>query len=600
MARSPASILLAPTAWIGIAILGAFVAFWSGAVNATVPDPYLDEVFHVRQAQKYIDGKYLEWDPKITTPPGLQSYALSTVLSWATGLSSTASLRAINAFLLPCLILIVLHMESKLKKTETALDVSSDNDAEVDQHPHATHQIHVAFNIALFPPLFFFSALYYTDIAAVISVLLCWNHFLHCHDGGYPSVVQDLTTVLLGLFSLTFRQTNIFWVFIFPAAILLISRIDVGLDDPEGKEEILADPPVREAYADGTDYLFFIMSIVQRLCRVAQLSLSGRYAYSKLIRLLTPYAVILASFAAFVVWNGGVVLGDKSNHIATIHLPQMLYIWPYILFFSYPLCYPYLAQGTFHLLSSLTVLAPLEANLMFKRKQVLPRIVLLVGFAGIAGIVIYYNTIVHPFTLADNRHYMFYIFRLLTRYRITKFLVIPIYLIGAWAIIQALGAPAQLRLHSADKNLSPDQNSQLSSSSSAKDKSDPASATPLRLNLAVAREGAPVSFVLIWLVTATLNLVTAPLVEPRYFIIPWIMWRLRVPRAGEADTAKVVARKGDKSWSAIVSRAWVQHDRRLWVESAWFLLVNAVTGYIFLYRGFEWAQERERVQRFMW
>lgn len=30
-----------------------------------------DEVFHIPQAQKYCEGKFLEWDDKITTPPGL-------------------------------------------------------------------------------------------------------------------------------------------------------------------------------------------------------------------------------------------------------------------------------------------------------------------------------------------------------------------------------------------------------------------------------------------------------------------------------------------------------------------------------------------------
>src|SRR3984885_6422543 len=38
-----------------------------------------------------------------------------------------------------------------------------------------------------------------------------------------------------------------------------------------------------------------------------------------------------------------------------------------------------------------------------------------------------------------------------------------------------------------------------------------------------------VSFVLVWLSPTTLSLVTAPLVEPRYFIIPWLVWRMNIP-----------------------------------------------------------------------
>jgi alpha-1,2-glucosyltransferase len=32
---------------------------------------FQDEVFHIPQAQKYCGGLFLEWDDKITTPPGL-------------------------------------------------------------------------------------------------------------------------------------------------------------------------------------------------------------------------------------------------------------------------------------------------------------------------------------------------------------------------------------------------------------------------------------------------------------------------------------------------------------------------------------------------
>ncbi|KAF2150548.1 glycosyltransferase family 59 protein [Myriangium duriaei CBS 260.36] len=572
--------LLSVPVWTAIAVLGALIGIWSGFVFSVVTEPYLDEVFHVGQAQKYLAGRYLEWDPKITTPPAL--YVLSTLLSWVTGLSSTNSLRAINGLLLPCLVFILLDMEMKLKSIGKNQNDRNSNSG------FSAHQLHVAFNIALFPPLFFFSALYYTDIAAVVSVLLCWNSFLRSHARAFPTVLQDISTIFWGVISLTFRQTNIFWVSIFPAAILLVSRIDVGLDDPDGKEGTLLDSPVREASVD--EYLWCILSLVQRFLRIVQLSFSGRYAFLRLVRLLIPYAIILAFFAGFVLWNGGVVLGDKSNHIATIHLPQMLYIWPYMLFFSFPLAYPYIIQGLFSLLGRISAIGSLEFNLMFKRKDIFPRTTPLLIFALIAGFIIYFNTIIHPFTLADNRHYMFYIFRLLTHYRITKFLVIPVYAVGSWAIIQTLGAPACVGMVADKKSGTASVKAERTSDC---DKAGPPPARPLRLNLAVAREGAPVSFVLVWLVTTTLQLVTAPLVEPRYFILPWIMWRIRVPRAGQEP------QRGSEKQS-LVQRMLYEHDHRLWIETAWFLVVNAVTGYIFLYWGFEWVQEEGKVQRFMW
>ena len=40
-------------------------------VNNAAPEPYIDETFHVPQCQEYCQGKFNEWNDKITTPPGL-------------------------------------------------------------------------------------------------------------------------------------------------------------------------------------------------------------------------------------------------------------------------------------------------------------------------------------------------------------------------------------------------------------------------------------------------------------------------------------------------------------------------------------------------
>lgn len=42
------------------------------------PEPYMDEQFHIPQAQKYCQYEFHEWDPMITTLPGL--YLVSFVL----------------------------------------------------------------------------------------------------------------------------------------------------------------------------------------------------------------------------------------------------------------------------------------------------------------------------------------------------------------------------------------------------------------------------------------------------------------------------------------------------------------------------------------
>lgn len=66
-----------------------------------------------------------------------------------------------------------------------------------------------------------------------------------------------------------------------------------------------------------------------------------------------PYTLVLAAFGAFVVWNGGIVLGksmcgvlrwpwliemlgDKSNHIPALHIPQLYYFIAAATFFGWP------------------------------------------------------------------------------------------------------------------------------------------------------------------------------------------------------------------------------------------------------------------------
>ena len=63
----------------------AAVAAWAipiaALVDSIVPDPYMDEIFHVPQAQHYCRGDFLTWDPMITTPPGLYYISLAYLAS---------------------------------------------------------------------------------------------------------------------------------------------------------------------------------------------------------------------------------------------------------------------------------------------------------------------------------------------------------------------------------------------------------------------------------------------------------------------------------------------------------------------------------------
>jgi len=322
---------------------------------------------------------------------------------------------------------------------------------------------------------------------------------------------------------------------------------------------------------------------------------------------LWPYILLLVSFAGFVVWNGGVVLGmsssprlrdlpltstgDKSNHVATIHLPQMLYIWPLMAFFSAPLIIP---VG----ISYLQVLAALLSIPLFPRlvqKYLLVSSYIAVALATTLAII-KCNTIIHPFTLADNRHYMFYVFRYtILRHLLIRYVLAPIYLACTYLIYLTLSGPWQ--------PASTVLQTKISNGTIQKQEKQP----EIPESKVAEIEGPTTSFLLILLVTTALSLITAPLVEPRYFIIPWVIWRLNVPTLPSRTTPAATMQKqrkarrpSDMAVEFIKYWGWEGHEYRLWLETAWFLIVNFVTGYVFLYRGFEWPQEPGLVQRFMW
>lgn len=215
-------------------------------------------MFHIKQAQHYCADRWHIWDPKITTPPGL--YLLSYLLKPLLGCDEQG-LRAINAL---CLIALF----SVVRATYTVRGKGDTKSGYLNQLLAA----HGSLNIALFPPLFFFSALYYTDIASTLSWAIFYWYFLRSMRSDSFSPVQGLVQVALGSVSLLFRQTNIFWVAVAPAAIVLVMELDKGhavvkqsmyrraegfgdtvlsVAKTSWKMNVIYDPPVRDAFIEG-------------------------------------------------------------------------------------------------------------------------------------------------------------------------------------------------------------------------------------------------------------------------------------------------------------------------------------------------------------
>lgn len=291
----------------------------------------------------------------------------------------------------------------------------------------------------------------------------------------------------------------------------------------------------------------------------------------------------------------------------------MLYLWPYITFFSFPLQYPYV-------LNALVPQKMLPQSLRTgSTRHLLPRHGITVSILAVMLGVVHCNTIVHPFTLADNRHYTFYVFRLLFRHPSIKYLAVPTYYICAWASIVTLnGYPC---------DSTPEKTREIGARDARSTKFTGTRKSCLPM---IPRNFVPLpltrprtSFVLVWLLATSLSVVTAPLVEPRYFIIPWLMWRLHVPLSPRRTSTSSYPERSppekehwwtrrsreEKMRRQFHSQSWLQtaviavlyeYDHRLIMETVWFCAVNLVVGNIFLHWGFEWEQEKGKVQRFMW
>ena len=205
---------------------------------------------------------------------------------------------------------------------------------------------HTVFNLCLFPVLFFFYALYYTDVASTFCVLYAY----YCH-----LKKQKKRFLLAGIVSLWFRQTNIFWVAIFMGGLDLITSLEqrkTGMDHAASptfedvisgswKHTCIYDRPVNEAVFLGShlSFLFFDVSLTLFVIDYPKSALSVLMAtlsdLGLVIRVLWPQLILLISFGVFVIWNGGVVLGKislshRNSLLAIVNstTQTLLYVFP--------------------------------------------------------------------------------------------------------------------------------------------------------------------------------------------------------------------------------------------------------------------------------
>lgn len=281
----------------------------------------------------------------------------------------------------------------------------------------------------------------------------------------------------------------------------------------------------------------------------------------------------------------------------------MLYIWPLFAFFSAPLLLPWIL----HTFLSLFIGEPKTNKASTKSSpSSFTSFINLAAYAFLAPLaltIVKYNTIIHPFTLADNRHYMFYVFRYsILQASWVRYALILIYVpcgILCWKTLGGIGLETRPQIQP-----QPNTTATVTKKGNGKNKDDqPSEPAPLPIHdhlsspTSASHLSPSLSTALLWVLTTTLSLMTAPLVEPRYFILPWVFWRLLMPAWSVPPVL---------SLKVPLTRVGQRYDLRLWVETAWFVLVNVVTMYIFITKPFYWRDsegklaDEGRLQRFMW
>lgn len=265
-----------------------------------------------------------------------------------------------------------------------------------------------ALALAFLPLHWSYSYLYYTDIASTFYILLC--HL-------YSIQQEHVIAALAGCCAVACRQTNAVWVaFCLGASALKIigdqGSAGSGRDsDKKGQKAGGGSESSSERVGAGASSGF-----------LAELgtALGGAWRHKELLVMrLWPMALVPAAFVAFVVYNKGIVVGDREAHKPVQHPAQLVYFAPYAVAMLAPALLPAAAQT-----ASAARRQPAQATL------------LLVVLTAASAAALHFSPPPHPYLLADNRHYTFYLWRkLLGRSQAVRFGLVAPVSAACWALL---------------------------------------------------------------------------------------------------------------------------------------------------------------------
>lgn len=348
-------------------------------VHTNVRWPYMDEIFHIPQAQQFCERKYQSWDQKITTLPGM--YIISAAGAEVARLGAWVLRRSTKAAVAAACSTPALR---SLNIVLSSLVLWLARDISTILHPGLSaweHNLKAA-AVGLYPVHFFFAFLYYTEAASLAATLATLRYAL----AGAPRAAAAA-----GAAAILARQTNAAWV-AFSLALWALHALHLP---PK-----LARLPLHE--------------------RIVGAAHSARLRIGPLLPQLAPGAALFAFFALFLAWNGAIAVGDRKAHKPVAHLAQLAY--------GAAVLAAALAPAT---ASPVRVLAAISAL----RRLTVGKALRLVGVVGCLGLAVRYGTIAHPYLVADNRHYTFYVWRkLINPRKWARYALVPAYTYAAWAV----------------------------------------------------------------------------------------------------------------------------------------------------------------------
>ncbi|XP_049386000.1 dol-P-Glc:Glc(2)Man(9)GlcNAc(2)-PP-Dol alpha-1,2-glucosyltransferase isoform X2 [Solanum stenotomum] len=380
--------------------------------------------------------------------------------------------------------------------------------------------------LALYPLHWFFTFLYYTDVASLTAVLASYLMSLK---------KKYFFSSLVGALAVMIRQTNIVWILF----IACTGVLDYILDQPkdsadltdssqsQGKDAFPVSSqgvgthsnlrkrrihnqaatfssPIHQKIASSvpsSDFSHEVREIISRLWQFKW----------EIIASFWPYLVIMAAFITFVFWNGSIVLGAKEAHTVSPHFAQLMYFSLISVLFVTPVHF--------------TIGQAAALARSFWKKNKLVSFFQLCTALAVGFLSVHFFSIAHPYLVADNRHYTFYLWRKVIKFHWSmKYLLVPLY-VYSWISIFNILAKSQRK-----------------------------------------------TWVLVYFLATAATLIPAPLIEFRYYTIPFFF---------------------------LILHSHVDDDRSWLLMGILYVAINIFTIYMFLFRPFSWVHETG-VQRFIW